>query len=1115
MKRCKYIYVALASLMWLACGLPTLAQNVLSMDAEKEFALGETLSIPVSLDNADEVVALQMTLSVSGVSFDSNGITLNEERMDGHESSFKSVYDYASGSNKYNLVIFTSNNNAIKGNSGKLFSINLRAVSYFNAETDYAVSVKDIVMTDKTGKNISSTGQLSCKLSHQAEGPDLYACNFKFDKEFYKLGETVTLTYDVKNVGKADSEGGVYESMELNGTQSYCPLKNGLDESYNVKAGETVQRTATWTIPNEKEYMGKYHFSYGHFYGKNEDSRYESASYANLYFYVGNVLSTEGYSMSFPDETLKQECSITLNREGDVSKAADIAISISADRLHIAKTAHFNTGETSVQVPFRLKNNNIMDETDEVIVTFAAEGYVSCEYVIRIQDDDIRDYVDLKIDSFSFDDSKEYKPGDEFTVKTTIQNKGTMDLQTGWTEKIYVVDEYNYSDLVSTTPQSQTLAKGAYSPVITTTFKLPECPAYGGNMRVRVEVSSLDNDELTQNNSDNSLQSTGTFALKRVITITKPDQGPYYEKPGKQPIQLTIKRSGYRGTSPAITASSTNGRLVIEQETLPIMEETEVTAYVVDNRKIEENSNETLTVNVEGYDPVELDFVIHNDDIRMTEEHQLLKKFVESEGLNTENWENKWEFADDGIISTHLDGVTFNVDNHVSSIVLKGRNLSGTLPRYLFDLPYLCQIDLSENEFSGKIEDVLGDDPAASQELEYVDIYSNDFTGNLGKFAAKLPSTLMHLHAQDNMLDEINPQLSEKGENFDCNISDQRLNLVYKNMRITDLNKEFLSSNMPQIVWYDARLNFIDNNWFASYMQSSSEEEFVEGKDIKMNYTWDFYNNKEQLYFNLSSDYKQHRYFGKSGDYLYWHLNNVTWAKLQLVFDQGDCNFDDEVDASDLQATVLEAFDEYCTKRNPKPYNFTAGNTFEDDVINVQDVICTVNMLLDNMSGNASAAAKPRTGELNGNEGVEARVYIADGKVVLKSDKKVAAFTIETRGNINWTADALGMTQTTSTNGIVGYSLSGNSLPEGITVLGTCGDDAYILDASLSDEQATTLKSVIGDGETTGIGSTFINGFDDQNVYDMNGVRQQNVGNGVYILEKDGKVNKVSINKRK
>lgn len=1111
MKRCKYIYVALASLMWLACGLPTLAQNVLSIDAEKEFALGETLSIPVSLDNADEVVALQMTLSVSGVSFDSNVITLNEERMDGHEYSFNSVDDYASGSNKYNLVIFTSNNKAIKGNSGKLFSINLSAVSYFNAETDYAVSVKDIVMTDKTGKNISSTEQLSCKLSHQAEGPDLYACNFKFDKDFYQLGETVTLTYDVKNVGKADSEGGVYESMDLYGTQSYCSLKNGWDESYNVKAGETVKRTANWTIPNEKEYMGTYHFSYGYFYGKNEDYPYRSTSSPDLYFYVGNVLSTEGNGMYFHDETSKQEYYITLNRKGDVSKAADIAISISADRLHIAKTAHFNAGETSVQVPFRLKNNNIMDETDEVIVTFSAEGYVSCNYSITIQDDDIRDYVDLKIDRFSFDDSKEYKPGDEFTVKTTIQNKGTMDLKTGWTEKIYVVDEYDKSDLVSTTPQYQTLAKGADSPVITTTFKLPECPAYGGNMRVRVEVSSLDNDELTQNNRDNSLQSTGTFALKRVITITKPDQGPYFEKPEKQPIQLTIKRSGYRGTSPAITASSTNGRLVIEQETLPSKDETEVTAYVVDNRKIEETSNDTLTVNVEGYDPVELYFVIYNDDILMTEEHQLLKKFVESEGLNTENWENKWEFADDGIISTHLDGVTFNEDKHVSSIFLNGRKLSGTLPRHLFDLPYLYQIDLSENEFSGKIEDVLGDVPAASKELVDVDIHSNDFTGNLGKFAAKLPSTLMRLHAQDNMLDEINPQLSDKGEYFDCNISGQRLDLVYKNMRITDLNKEFLSSNMPQIVWYDAMYNVINNNRFSSYMQSSSEEEFVEGEDIKMNYTWDFDN--EQLYFNSSGNYQEHRYFGKSGDYLYWNLNNVTWAKLQLLFDPGDCNFDDKVDASDLQATVLEAFDEYRT--NSKPYNFTAGNTFEDDVLNVQDVICTVNMLLDNMSGNASAAAKPRTGELNGNEGVEARVYIADGKVVLKSDKKVAAFTIETRGNINWTADALGMTQTTSTNGIVGYSLSGNSLPEGITVLGTCGDDAYILDASLSDEQATTLKSVIGDGETTGIGSTFINGFDDQNVYDMNGVRQQNVGNGVYILEKDGKVNKVSINKRK
>lgn len=1102
MKRYNYIYVALASLIWLACGLPAASQNVIEIDKEINVSqLGDTISIPVSLTNTDEVVAVQMDVVVSSdISqiWDDNWnwkMQLSERATD-HSLVCNDVYDR--GNYTYKVMVYSANNAVITGNAGELLSLKVK-LSNYNANKDYTIKLSNIMIVGSNGNDIATQKEASCTLKHQPVGPDLVVKDLSADKKSYKAGDVVNIKYNVKNVGDASTEGGWQKLVRMYNVTGANPDYKWENEDTEIAAGATVERSFSWTVPADSVYHGLYVIR-SQVYGANEDLNYHNEEISNDTLVVGNSFRVSANRTSFGDETDKNEYYITLERYGDTSQAIDVKISCSADRLHIQSTAHFDAGVASIQIPYRVKNNNVIDEDQYVYVTFETEGYGQEQLSIRIQDDDTRDYVDLSVTDLTFDADKEYAPGDEVRISYTVSNKGTKALTNGWTSTISIRQsgrsiswKSNRGDQISINGSQQ----------ITETIQFPEFPNYGGKFEVQVQVESMGNDEPNQYQTDNTKTASSVLVLKKVIEFTEPAQLSFEELPERQLVEIPIRRSAYYQNSPAVTATSTNGRIVIgEDEKLPMTERCVLKAYIVDNHKVEESDEEVLTITVEGYDgPFTLTFNIKNDDVAMTEEHQLLQKFVEDEGLNTENWEKRWDFSE-STISKNLDGVTFDEDMHVTEINLAGCNLSGELPRYLFDLPYLKDVYLAGNELSGKIEDVLGETAAKGDALRYIFIQDNDFEGNLGKFAEMLPSTVEALYASENKLTEVNPVLPENITAVELN--NQRLGLEYE-LSMSDVNEEWFQK-LPQIVMYDRANRELLGRTPDIYITTAGEtEQYDKDKDFVLDV---HYSLDGTIHTNIYSR-GTHWYSGQSGDILFCNINNRAWMKIKFNFQKGDCNFDDQVNAQDIEATVLEVFERY-----PSPYNFTAGNTYEDEIINVQDVICTVNLALDNMAGTPTVAMASKTRSASDEAAVEARVYIANGKVMLKSDRKVAAFTIKSRGDITWTANTLGMTQATSEHGIVGYSLSGAYIPEGVTVLGTCGEGASIIDISLADEEAKAISSAIGDGSTTGIGSTMIDEGGNPRIYDLNGVRRNAVRKGVYIIEKDGKTKKVSINKK-
>ncbi|KEH38571.1 cysteine-rich RLK (receptor-like kinase) protein [Medicago truncatula] len=91
---------------------------------------------------------------------------------------------------------------------------------------------------------------------------------------------------------------------------------------------------------------------------------------------------------------------------------------------------------------------------------------------------------------------------------------------------------------------------------------------------------------------------------------------------------------------------------------------------------------------------------------------------------------------------------------HIVSIVLRSQNLSGTLPRELVRLPYLQQIDLSNNYLNGTIPPQWG-----SMNLVNISLIGNRLTGSIPKELGNI-STMQKLILKFNQLSgELPPEL--------------------------------------------------------------------------------------------------------------------------------------------------------------------------------------------------------------------------------------------------------------------------------------------------------------------------------------------------------------------
>lgn len=462
--------------------------------------------------------------------------------------------------------------------------------------------------------------------------------------------------------------------------------------------------------------------------------------------------------------------------------------------------------------------------------------------------------------------------------------------------------------------------------------------------------------------------------------------------------------------------------------------------------------------------------------------------------LQSRGWSAPWDLSGGIATASRFEGLAIE-HGRVVGLDLSYAGLSGTFPVELLALSNLRDLDLSGNDFDGPIEYValaLKQAPSLNRNLMSVNVANNSLSGNIGIFAACFDN-LESLDAHGNCLADVYPAISANVMNLD--LSDQTIDRTVE-YDLSNTSIEELAQQIPTILVYDHNSQSYTK---PLILRCNMDDGFA------MTLT---YVNDRMAIADVS---EQNAYHGQNGDVLNVRaIDNETYGingtlRLKLMFETADANFDGNVSVLDLQTSIKYAFNEYTRY----PFNYTAADTYEDGLINVQDVICTANVLLGKAVATDSNKAQQRR---IADAATNAVVYIEGNGLYLDSEIPVAAIDIAIDGSADWQIGRYGLTDTSTKSRLIGYSLSGATLPAGKVLLAEVAGGTKIIGCTLADDDAQPI-SVSASNGVSGLDSIDTDVEHNSVIYNIAGQRLNSLGKGVNIVI-DGKGARKILNKK-
>ncbi len=440
-----------------------------------------------------------------------------------------------------------------------------------------------------------------------------------------------------------------------------------------------------------------------------------------------------------------------------------------------------------------------------------------------------------------------------------------------------------------------------------------------------------------------------------------------------------------------------------------------------------------------------------------------------------ENWKTKWVLGATPEETEPLEGVTIR-NGHIYSIVLGNNNLSGPLPHVVFALDSLNTLNLQNNNLSGNIRMDYEDDTfdyanlsLCCDSLKRLDISGNKLTGDLYDIMAYAPN-LKTLKASYNKIRDISNPLPV----YTLEFYGQDLSDIYT-VNYSDLFnlKGDPQSAVPTVFTYSNK----SNSTASANIDTYDNYFYLLVSDAwNVNSTGYWYGSMTKRLDNANSSMGYYSYdswcdgwYTKPlGETLNAGVKTSTsrwndFHRFNVVMDcrPGDVNFDAQLNITDMQRTLNYALDSTYYNRYT-PFNFTAANLIATDrTINVQDVVANINLLLD--SGVTPKLAKGnRSKDTAQDEEPEAVLYVKDGRLMLNTTRPVAALDLLLTGeNVKWSSAVDAFSKKSKGNRTIVYSLFGDEIMEGETVIAELDgdiDDAMIVDIDGNEIRLNVIK---------------------------------------------------------
>lgn len=365
----------------------------------------------------------------------------------------------------------------------------------------------------------------------------------------------------------------------------------------------------------------------------------------------------------------------------------------------------------------------------------------------------------------------------------------------------------------------------------------------------------------------------------------------------------------------------------------------------------------------------------------------------------------------------------------------------------------ICGLNLRDYNITGEIPSEL----LSFSNLRFLVLKGNQLTGNVGIIPPLMPN-LECLDVRYNRFSDFYPAPPENIK--DLSLSGQEIDKTIE-VDLANLDFQQVVSLIPSIILYDREAYDYDGNIKFELYDPSHQNDYSD--------CFHAYLTINPATGSPTFEVRNPLFMGSRDGLL--ALQGASSLSVKLKFPMGDANFNGKVEITDLQATVNYIFTPYGWNAL---FNYTAANMWEDDCINVQDLVTIANVLTDYHPDDDEAASpetRSRLRSIGGESGDEAHIYCADGQLIIDSPVPVAAFDAIVSGasamtladNLTEAGFIASIVNRDGESHIVAYSLTGAEIPAGRqTVATVTGNECRVAYAMLSDIAANAIPCIAG-----------------------------------------------------
>lgn len=349
------------------------------------------ISVPVNLSNANpDIVAMQFDLVVPhGVMvLADNGASLTDRKAD-HQVVLR-----AQGQGRYRVMAYSPSNKPFKGNSGRLLGISATTAAQIDHDGVFPIKLENVVLSDSKGNNVatpSADGTFRIKPS-----PDFEVSGVSAGQSKVMPGDTIDVSWTVKNVGSLASSGGWSERVALvsaDGNEKSLGTFYGGAQSLGI--GSAVSRSIKTVLLALLGLDGEAKIRVE--VVPNSDSGEETA------FLDNNTAETAGYALNVGkrlvldlpaaavDESAPAAVRCQLSRSGNNSIIQTFVLKKTAGdgRLALPDSVSIPAGQSGVFFYATLAGNDQLDADSLFTFEASGNGYEAVSATMSVADDEL------------------------------------------------------------------------------------------------------------------------------------------------------------------------------------------------------------------------------------------------------------------------------------------------------------------------------------------------------------------------------------------------------------------------------------------------------------------------------------------------------------------------------------------------------------------------------------------------------------------------------------------------------------------------------------------------------------------------------------------------------